>query len=289
MTTTIRVNGATIAYELLGEGDHTLVITAAGRVPGRAVGPLAEALAKDHRVLIWDRRNTGRSDVYFGEESEDEIWAADLAELVRALDVAPVCLLGGSGGARTTLLAAHHTPELISKLVLWWITGGTFGLLTMGTRYGQSFIFAARCGGMQAVVELPELSELMTRQSNRDSLLAFDPDIFVSNVERWMDLWVPRPGTAVPGMTDQDLRAITIPTLIFEQYDEYHPLETAEHVHALMPASRLVKPPPELREGTFWRRTADGVRDPRVDPLGDFVHLAAPIGEFVAETSERPQ
>jgi pimeloyl-ACP methyl ester carboxylesterase len=281
--TSITVNGATMAYELLGAGEPTLVITAAGRVPGRAVLPLAEALSTDHRVLIWDRRNTGRSDVYFGERSEDEVWAGDLAELVRLLDLAPACLLGGSGGARTTLLAARRSPELIAKLVLWWITGGTFGLLTMGTRYCQSFIFAARCGGMQAVVDLPELAELMTRRTNREYLLAMNAETFVANVERWLELWVPRDGTPVPGLSDGDLRSITIPTLIFEQYDEYHPLATARRVHELMPASRLVTPPAELREGSFWRRTADGVKDPTVDPLGDFVHLAEPIRAFVAE------
>jgi pimeloyl-ACP methyl ester carboxylesterase len=286
--TTITVNGATIAYELLGSAGPALAITAAGRVPGRDVLPLAEALAVDHRVLIWDRRNTGTSDVYFGARSEDEVWAEDLAALVTALDLAPVCLLGGSGGARTSLLAARRTPEVVSKLVLWWITGGTFGLLTMGTRYCQSFVFAARCGGMEAVVELPELARLMTRPSNREHLLAMDLDTFVANVEGWMDLWVPRDDTPVPGLSDDDLRSITVPTLVFEQYDDYHPLATAVRVHELLPRSQLVRPPAELREGTFWRRTAAGQRDPTVDPLGDFVHLAGPIGAFVAGDGPRP-
>ncbi|HLY82172.1 MAG TPA: alpha/beta hydrolase [Acidimicrobiales bacterium] len=287
--TTIAVNGATIAYELLGAGDSTLAITAAGRVPGRAVLPLALELAKDHRVLLWDRRNTGRSDVYFGDKLEDEVWAADLVELVNVLDLSPVCLLGGSGGARTTLTVARDHPEVVSTMVLWWITGGTFGLMTMGTRYGQSLISAARCGGMPAVVALPELAELMTRPANRDYVLGFDTDTFVRNVERWMDAFVPRDGTPVPGLTDEELRAITIPTLIFEQYDEYHPLETAQRVHELIPSSRLVKPPPGLGEGTFWQRTAAVAKDSAVDPLADFVHLAAPIHDFVASSRTAPR
>jgi pimeloyl-ACP methyl ester carboxylesterase len=123
----------------------------------------------------------------------------------------------------------------------------------------------------------------MTRPTNREYLLAMDAETFVANVERWMELWVPRDATPVPGLSEDDLRSITIPTLIFEQYDEYHPPATARRVHELMPVSRLVTPPPELREGTFWRRTAAGVTDPSVDPLGDFVHLARPIRAFVAE------
>src|SRR5450755_1851357 len=96
------VDGVQIEYELIGEG-RPWVITPGGRfskdTPG--VRQLAEELAgHGNRVLIWDRPNTGASDVNFTGSSESQMQADVLAGLIRHLDLGPTIIVGGSGGSR---------------------------------------------------------------------------------------------------------------------------------------------------------------------------------------------
>src|SRR5947208_4720245 len=108
---TVEIDGTTIAYEIIGEvaGAGTpWVMTPGGRFTKEAPGvrELAEALAaQGQRVLIWDRPNTGESDIRFDGASESVMQADFLAGLLVALDFAPAVIVGGSGGARVSLLA----------------------------------------------------------------------------------------------------------------------------------------------------------------------------------------
>lgn len=63
----IPVDGVEIHYRILGDGPP-LVLTPGGRFPLDVPGlrPLAEALAERYTVLLWDRPNTGGSDVRSG-------------------------------------------------------------------------------------------------------------------------------------------------------------------------------------------------------------------------------
>jgi pimeloyl-ACP methyl ester carboxylesterase len=69
--------------------------------------PLAEALAEGGlRVLLWDRPNTGGSDVQFRGPTESHMRAETLAALLKELNMAPAAIAGGSGGARDSILTA---------------------------------------------------------------------------------------------------------------------------------------------------------------------------------------
>src|SRR5437763_5036349 len=180
---TVDIDGTTIAYEIIGNhsgGAGTpWVVTPGGRFTKEAPGvrELAEALAAHgQRVLVWDRPNTGASDICFRGASESEMQADRLAGLLRALDLAPAIVIGGSGGSRVSLLAAARHPDVASKLAMWWISGGTFALLTLAVVYCGESIRAAWEGGMEAVVPLPEWAEaLETTPDNRARLLDLDP------------------------------------------------------------------------------------------------------------------
>ena len=95
-----RVNGLSIAYEMIGEG-RPWVITPGGRFSKDSPGvrELATALAeRGNRVLIWDRPNCGASDVGFTGPSESAMQADVLAALLVDLDMAPAVIAGGSAG-----------------------------------------------------------------------------------------------------------------------------------------------------------------------------------------------
>ena len=244
----IAVNGLGIEYEIIGAGAPA-VVTPGGRfskdTPG--VRELAAALAgAGRRVLIWDRPNCGGSDVSFDAESESVLNADTLAGLLRALDMAPALVVGGSAGSRVSLLTAARHPEVVSKLFILWISGGPIGLASLAVHYCQASAQAANTGGMEAVAALPEWAEVIRRNpGNRARILSQDPARFIETMQRWAAAFFPPPGSPVPGMTVQDFRSLRMPTLVLRSgaSDLSHPRRTSEEVHALIPGAGLAEPP----------------------------------------------
>lgn len=283
---TIDVDGTTIAYELVGSGPPW-IITPGGRfgldTPG--VRELAEALAvHGQQVVIWDRPNTGASDVCFRGASESEMQADHLAGLLRALDLGPATIVGGSGGSRVSLLAAARHPDVAARLGLWWISGGVFGLLTLAVVYCGESLRAAWTGGMEAVVALPEWAEVLERNpGNRDRFLALDPREFVATMERWMLVYCPDPAATVPGLPDAVCRALDVPTLVLRSgaSDPYHTRATSEALHALVPGARLVEPPWPDDE---WNVRSAAAREGRGYLFEGWPRLAPQLLEFARDS-----
>jgi pimeloyl-ACP methyl ester carboxylesterase len=246
---TIEVDGTLIAYEIVGDSGPPWVVTPGGRfskdVPG--IRELAQTLAAaGKRVVIWDRPNCGASDVCFDGASESAMQADALAGLLRAIDCAPAVVFGGSGGSRVSLLTAVRHPDVVSQLAMVWISGGTYGLLTLAVHYCGESVRAAWQDGMEGVVALPEWAEVLERNPrNRDRFLALDPREFIATLERWMLVYCPSPDSTVPGLVDEQLRVLTVPTLIFRsgESDPHHTRATSEMLHTLIPSSQLVEPP----------------------------------------------
>ena len=259
----VDIDGTRLAYEIVGDNGPAWVITPGGRfskdTPG--VRELAQTIAaRGQRVLIWDRPNCGASDVCFTGESESQMQADKLAGLLRALDMTPAIVMGGSGGSRVSLLAAARHPDVTAKLAMVWISGGIYGLLLLAVHYCGESIRAAWQGGMQAVVDLPEWAEVLERNPhNRDLFLQLDPREFIDTLERWMLVYCPQPGSTVPGIADDALANLDVPTLIFRSgaSDPHHTRETSERLHALIPSSQLVEPPWPDDE---WMRRGEAAR-----------------------------
>jgi len=279
---TASVNGLTLAYETIGEG-RPWVITPGGRFtkdePG--VRQLAEALAaQGNRVLIWDRPNCGASDVCFEGSSESAMQADALVGLLEDLDMTPAVIIGGSGGARVSLLAAAH-PGTAAALAIWWISGGVYGLLTLAMHYcGGSLAAAWTSGGMEAVADLPEWQEVIAKNAgNRRRILDQDPKAFIEAMERWMLAYVPT-DEPVPGLSVAAARALDIPALVFRsgESDVWHTRATSERLAEVLPQARLAEPPWGDRE---WLERQDHHDD------GIFVRwplLAPPLLEWQAAT-----
>ncbi len=245
------VEGLKIAYEVIGEGDgRPWVITPGGRFSKDSPGvrELAQALATGgSRVLIWDRPNCGASDVAFTGPSESAMQADVLASLLTELDMAPAVIVGGSGGARVSLLTAARHRKVAGGLAMWWISGGVYGLMTLGVHYcGGSLSAAWKSGGMEAVVELPEWEEVLERNpANRRRFLDLDRAGFIATLERWMLAYCPCGDETVPGLPDADARTLDVPTLVFRSgtSDANHTRAASEQVAALLPRARIEDPP----------------------------------------------
>jgi len=246
----IDISGIGIEYELLGEpGAPAVAITPGGRFPMDYPGVRElglELAAGGKRVLLWDRPNCGYSDISFDAESESLLGARTLTHLIRALDLGPTALAAGSAGSRVSLIAASRDPEIISHLVLWWISGGTIGLLSLAAYYCAGSGIAASMGGMEAVANLPEWAEQIKRNPrNRDIILEQGKDAFIEKLQQWAAFYIPSKDSPVPGMSPADFAQLTMPVLIYRngKSDLSHSYETTERVHKHIPNSELRDPP----------------------------------------------
>jgi pimeloyl-ACP methyl ester carboxylesterase len=260
---TAEIDGTLISYEVIGRG-APWVLTPGGRFSKDTPGlrELAtELAAHGKQVLIWDRPNTGASDVCFAGPSESDMQADRLAGLLRALDMAPAVIFGGSGGSRVSLLTVANHPEVAAGLAMVWISGGVYGLMLLATHYCGESIRAAWQGGMESVVELPEWAEVLERNPrNREHFLRLDPRLFIGTLEHWMLTYCPDPASTVPGLSDARLSRVQVPTLIFRsgESDPHHTRATSERLHELIPGSKLVEPPWPDDE---WKQRGEAARN----------------------------
>lgn len=244
------IDGLEIAYDVIGdEGAQPWVLTPGGRFSKDygGVREVAESLAdRGRRCLIWDRPNCGASSVCFDGRPESVLQADALAGLLRHLEMAPAVIIGGSGGARVSLITAGRHPDVAEKLAVWWISGGPYGLMSLGVHYCGNSIVAAWQRGMEAVADLPEWAEVVERNPrNRDRFLAMDRDAFVRTMEQWMLAYYPRDDEVVPGIKNDQVRAMDLPALVFRSghSDVHHTRETSEKLAALLPNGFLAEPP----------------------------------------------
>ncbi|MHA7135335.1 alpha/beta fold hydrolase [Oerskovia turbata] len=113
---TLRVPGASLHYELRGDGP--LVALVGAPMGADAFAPLADQLAADHTVLTTDPRGIHRSTVDDpDQDTPPEVRADDLARLLAHLDAGPATVVGSSGGAVTALALIAARPDLITTVV----------------------------------------------------------------------------------------------------------------------------------------------------------------------------
>ena len=244
------INGLGIEYELLGDkGAPAIALTPGGRFPITTVGlrELGLELVKGgKRVLIWDRPNCGLSDLNLDGESESGVNGRTLATLIRELDLGPTALAAGSAGSRVSMIAAAAAPDLISHMVLWWISGGPIGLMSLAAYYyGEAAALVMR-DGMIGLDKAPAWVDLMQNNAKaRETLLAQEPFAFVEIMQKWAAGFKPPEDSPVPGMKPKDFEALEMPILIFRSglSDTAHPRETSEWVHKLIPQSKIMDPP----------------------------------------------
>ncbi|MFL5041371.1 MAG: alpha/beta fold hydrolase [Xanthobacteraceae bacterium] len=237
-----QVRGVNINYEVLGHRGPWMALSPGGR---RALGEiryLAEPLAQaGYRVLLHDRRNCGASDVVIdGTESEYEIWADDLYELLSQLNALPAIIGGSSSGCRLAILFALRRPASVRALLLWRVTGGAFAANRLAENYYGQYIKAARDGGMAAVCATEHFSErIETSPANRDKLMSMDPERFVAVMAHWRDYFLKGADLPIIGANESDLNSITVPTCIIPGNDKTHGRQSGETAHKLIRNSEL--------------------------------------------------
>jgi pimeloyl-ACP methyl ester carboxylesterase len=241
---TANVRGVNINYKVLGDHGPWVALSPGGRRDISGIELLASKVAeKGHRVVIFDRRNCGASDVVIeGDESEYEIWADDVYELLGQLKALPAVVGGSSSGCRTALLFALRHPESVRALLLWRVTGGRFACERLAEEYYGQHIKAAQQGGMAAVCEMEHWKErIAAKPENRDALMRMTPQRFIDVMSHWREYFLKGADLPVIGATEADLKSIKVPTCVVPGNDLTHGPQVVENLSRAVPQAEVHK------------------------------------------------
>ena len=112
----IHINGINMSYELTGKGKCIALIHGFGDNMQMWYNQVPE-LAERYQALSYDVRGFGLTEKTKGAYSID-LFTRDLYELLGALEISSVCLLGFSMGGRIALEFALTHPEMTTGLIL---------------------------------------------------------------------------------------------------------------------------------------------------------------------------
>jgi pimeloyl-ACP methyl ester carboxylesterase len=116
----LSVEGAGVELNVVERGSGRAVLLIHGlAADAQTLGPVAEELAADARVIAYDRRGYGSSgapDPYQGTTVEEQ--AEDAAALLRALAAGPALVCGDGFGALVALDLAKRHRALVGAAVL---------------------------------------------------------------------------------------------------------------------------------------------------------------------------
>ncbi len=236
------VRGVNMNYEVIGNDGPWVALSPGGRRDISGIELLARKVADTgHRVAIFDRRNCGASDVVIeGQDSEYEIWADDIHELLQQLGALPAVIGGSSSGCRTSLLFALRHPEAVKALLLWRVTGGRFACERLAQEYYGQYIEAAQRGGMAAVCEMEHWKErIAARPENRSALIKMDVQRFIAVMSRWREYFLQGADLPVIGATAAELGTIKAPACIVPGNDLTHGRQTGENLGKLLQKSEV--------------------------------------------------
>ena len=237
-----QIRGASINYEIVGDKGPWMALSPGGRAAMKGVRAFAEKMAgAGYRVVLHDRRNCGESDLVLGgDDSEYEIWADDLHELLKQLGALPAIVGGNSSGCRLSVLFGIRHPDAVSALILWRLTGGEAATKRLADKYYGDVMRAAQKGGMAAVCETEFFVERLKRRPfERDQVMDLDPTAFIAAMTHWREGFLRGADQPIIGASPEDLRKITAPVCIIPGNDKSHTKANAMTFRDLLPQAEL--------------------------------------------------
>ena len=113
----INVKGAEIYYEESGSGDETIIFSHGLLWSGRMFDQQVAYFKEHYRVITYDHRGQGQSEVTKDGYDMDTLYE-DAAALIQALNAAPCHFVGLSMGGFVAMRLAARRPELLKSLIL---------------------------------------------------------------------------------------------------------------------------------------------------------------------------
>ena len=244
-------------------GTLPLIVTPGGNGDTRGFGGFARnvaAAAPEVKVIIYDRRNLGLSEVTFGSEPQMIEEGEDLHVLIERLGVAPVALYGMSSGARSNLILASRYPEDVAALVIAPLTGGPLAATRLSEEYFLKYlhdenlttmkhISATPITTMAALAETPLWSAYLARNTaaKQRRFLEADIDDFLAAMKTSAEHLRASWHQTALGIQDEALAALEIPATLILHHGSYtdpiHPLTHTRAATTLIPNSSFAVAP----------------------------------------------
>jgi 3-oxoadipate enol-lactonase len=225
--------GVSLHYEIEGQGQPVLLIHGLGSSL-RDWEKQVVFLSRDYRVVTFDVRGHGRSDKP-RERYSIALFAEDTAEFVRALELAPVNLVGFSMGGMIAFQMAVSTPELLKRLVV--LNSGPELILRTTTQRLEAlrrFLVVALLGMRPMGKSLSERLFPMPGQAGLRRLM----------VERWSEnerrAYLNSYRALIGWSVLDRLQDISCPTLIVGADQDYAPVGYKASYAARIPHAQLV-------------------------------------------------
>ncbi|AVL00746.1 alpha/beta fold hydrolase [Pediococcus inopinatus] len=122
----LKLDGATLHYETVGEGPVLIFVPGANGT-GDIFSHAAEYLKDSYKVVMYDRRNYGKSELTKplpdGISDPHDTYriktdASDLAALAKEVSDGPVSILGSSSGSIVVMETLQDYPEIFKKALI---------------------------------------------------------------------------------------------------------------------------------------------------------------------------
>jgi pimeloyl-ACP methyl ester carboxylesterase len=258
------IDGLEVYYETKGSGSPLLLFAPGGfdATIDKWVAASAwkdinalEALALDHTVIVYDRREAGKS----GGRVERLGWASYTQQakaLLEHLNIDSAHVLGGCMGCSVALAFAARYPEATRTLLLHWPVGGYRWKVNGLERFQRHYNFA-KAQGFKGVVERAQTGKSFWSDPESGpwaSVIARDrqfADSFAAqDLERYLGIVI----TSGRGFFDRDtatgaepeeVMGIKAPALIIPGDDPSHATSGAHYLRECLPNNEFwhVMPP----------------------------------------------
>jgi pimeloyl-ACP methyl ester carboxylesterase len=257
------LDGTQIWWESSGSGAPAVVLCDGVGCAGYIWGRLGPELARRHRVLHWNYRGHGKSEL--PRDPERVALADAVDDLFAVLDAAgeqKVVLAGHSMGVQVILEAYHRAPERVGALLL---VCGSFGR-PLETFHDSPILAAIFPVLKEAVLTFPAVARfgfqklVPTRfalevgrwlEVNRQLLPAEDLRRYLEDLARIdPEVFVRTLASAAKHDAWEQLPNIAVPTLVVAgEKDGFTPMSLSERMHAAIPGAELLVLPAGTHTG----------------------------------------
>lgn len=231
----LRANSITVNYELTGQGECLVLVHGAGDSL-RLWDAQVPEFSRYYRVLAYDIRGFGVTEP--GDSEVDvSLLAADLRQVLRALEIDHAFLLGHSMGGRIALQLAIEQPETARALILSSSGVGAGARPPGADERRRQLIEALERGDLETV------AEQMTAASFSPGLKERDPALFerykqiklANDPRTFVRVW-----RAVMQAPPPDVSRLSCPVLIIAgERDAFMSVEMTRAAQAAIAGSRI--------------------------------------------------
>jgi pimeloyl-ACP methyl ester carboxylesterase len=261
---TATIDGIETYYETHGSGTPILMCAPGGfdatidkwRSASAWTGIDAiEALAAEHTVILYDRRECGRS----GGRVERLSWASFTSHgkaLLDHLNISSAWIMGGCMGCSVALAFGVHYPAATRGLLLHWPVGGFRWKANGQERFLRHYNFA-RAHGLTGVIERARNGKSFWMDAEAGPWAAmiardnsFAERFAAQDMERYLALIITSgrdlfDRDTVPGAEPEEVLGVKTPALIIPGDDASHATSGAHYLRELLPGADFwpVMPP----------------------------------------------